>query len=205
MNTSRRVNRNDIVSHKNTYVYKKIDGHREIRLLKLIHGAAEAPLEGILFTTTFSPPSDNGLSPNPKPCTYTALSYCWGPDEPRNPILMYVEENDNKVLPHLTSTLPSGIFYVQDNLNAALRQLRDPKVDVIIWADAICIDQSDSQEKSGQIARMDEIYTRASNVCDWLVTETAQSKETFPFFWNMGSKARSHHGKGRRAKRGSWL
>jgi len=158
------VHRHEIVSQKNTYTYENIDGNREIRLLKIIHGAAEAPLKCVLFTATLPPTSESKIFSNHQPYTYIALPHCWGSDEPQNPIYLYVEVNDNIELRHSTRTLRSGILYAQDNLNAALRELRDPEVDVVVWADAICINQSDAQEKMNQARLMHEVFTQASSV-----------------------------------------
>jgi len=38
----------------------------------------------------------------------------------------------------------------------------------IVWADALCIAQSDDEEKSSQVRRMDSIYLRAKRVVVWL-------------------------------------
>jgi hypothetical protein len=40
--------------------------------------------------------------------------------------------------------------------------------EVLMWVDAICINQHDKEEKTAQIARMWEIYRNATRVCIWL-------------------------------------
>jgi hypothetical protein len=54
------------------------------------------------------------------------------------------------------------------NLSSALRHIRDIKKDVTIWADAVCINQSDYQERSHQIQQMSSIYRSAARVIIWL-------------------------------------
>jgi Heterokaryon incompatibility protein (HET) len=54
------------------------------------------------------------------------------------------------------------------SLFGALRRFRDDSLPRILWADAVCIDQSDVEEKSHQVNLMGEIYGRASRVLIWL-------------------------------------
>jgi hypothetical protein len=81
---------------------------------------------------------------------YEALSYTWG------------DPND------LEDIIINGLkIKVRANLYSALRHLRtkEPRV---LWADAICIDQGNFQERTYQVGLMDYIYTRASCVLVWL-------------------------------------
>jgi hypothetical protein len=48
-----------------------------------------------------------------------------------------------------------------------------------IWVDAICIDQSDDAEKSGQIPLMSDIYGKAKRVHIWLGNGTEDSDYAF--------------------------
>ena len=87
---------------------------------------------------------------------YEALSYVWG-------------KQDNL----LSLELNHYSFSVSQNLHSALRQLRpDPgNIDTStrrLWVDAICINQSDSAEKSQQVMQMTEIYAGAEHVLIWL-------------------------------------
>ena len=84
---------------------------------------------------------------------YDALSYCWGDPEVTTPIIV----NGRKM-------------EVTTNLEDALRQLRcnntpNPK---ILWADAVCINQDDKEERGHQVKFMGDIYSKASTVHAWL-------------------------------------
>lgn len=82
---------------------------------------------------------------------YRALSYMWGDESRRTPIL-----------------LNGKPFTVAENLFRALGFLRLEKFEGPFWIDAICINQDDIQEKNRQIRIMPHIYFRASAVLVWL-------------------------------------
>lgn len=65
--------------------------------------------------------------------------------------------------------------FIQENLWSALERLRDRKTAVRIWADDICINQPNQEEKMQQIALMGQIYNRATHVCIWLGEKSDQS------------------------------
>lgn len=64
---------------------------------------------------------------------YTALSYHWG--------------DPNKTVPILVNEVEVEVTI---NLEAGLRRLANDRVEYI-WADALCINQLDTQEKSLQV------------------------------------------------------
>jgi predicted AAA+ superfamily ATPase len=57
---------------------------------------------------------------------------------------------------------------VTTNLGNALRYLRQDDKELIIWVDALCINQQDVNEKTRQVGMMGEIYRRCSRVYIWL-------------------------------------
>jgi hypothetical protein len=59
-------------------------------------------------------------------------------------------------------------LYVKPNLYEALRCLRQKKDDIALWVDAICINQSNQEEKKSQVMKMAKLYTSADQVCIWL-------------------------------------
>ncbi|TDZ22179.1 Heterokaryon incompatibility protein 6, OR allele [Colletotrichum orbiculare MAFF 240422] len=79
--------------------------------------------------------------------SYVALSYVWGDATDLRPI-----------------TLDGQCFFVTQNLEAALRNLRHPSWGVRVWVDAVCINQADLAEKAAQIKMMGRIYQQAESV-----------------------------------------
>ena len=82
---------------------------------------------------------------------YEALSYVWGGEEKPKSILIDGQE-----------------LAVTQNLHMALLRLRNCKFPRIIWADAICINQANDNEKELQIPLIATIYAKASRVVVWL-------------------------------------
>ena len=78
---------------------------------------------------------------------YTALSYTWGSSESKGPIFI----SDGSVLE------------ATRNLIGGLGDLRH-KGYLTVWADAICINQDDNDERNQQVLLMGEIYRRAKRV-----------------------------------------
>lgn len=126
---------------KNTHHYSSLDGdRREIRLLKLFPGARDDPIRCTLVT--------HSLDDKPE---YYALSYMWGTDISAT---ICVDHND--------------FFRVTENLSRALRDFRLPDAPLTLWADAICIDQSNIPERGSQVNLMKDIYSGAQEVRAWL-------------------------------------
>ncbi|KAH6838985.1 heterokaryon incompatibility, partial [Alternaria alternata] len=83
--------------------------------------------------------------------SYVGLSYAWGDAQIRRPILV-----GNKV------------FHATENLAVALEHLQEKDKTITFWIDAICIDQSNSNEKSVQVQRMGDIFASAVVVIAWI-------------------------------------
>lgn len=83
---------------------------------------------------------------------YEALSYCWGDASDK----IAIDCNGSRGLA------------VTKNLHAALLALRLPNQERVLWADAICINQDDIEERGSQILLMKDIYRIASSVVIWL-------------------------------------
>ncbi|KAG4440146.1 hypothetical protein IFR05_004355 [Cadophora sp. M221] len=82
---------------------------------------------------------------------YTALSYVWG--DASDPRTIHVDRQP---------------FSITRNLHDALECLRDDKRVLSIWADAICINQSDIPERSSQVKQMGHIYSSATHTVIFL-------------------------------------
>ncbi|KAI3395932.1 hypothetical protein diail_643 [Diaporthe ilicicola] len=89
---------------------------------------------------------------------FEALSYCWGREDPATQESVTIIDG-----PSDRSTLAVG-----RNLASALRHLRPEQQSRTLWIDAICLNQSDDDEKSKQVTRMADIYRLASHVVVWL-------------------------------------
>jgi hypothetical protein len=89
--------------------------------------------------------------------SYEALSYIWGDQNKRFDIS--VDDCD---------------FSVTSNLFEALKARRHPQKERILWVDAICIDQSNSTEKTQQVNLMGDIYHQAQLVTAWLGPESPE-------------------------------
>ncbi|KAH8591078.1 heterokaryon incompatibility protein-domain-containing protein, partial [Bisporella sp. PMI_857] len=89
-------------------------------------------------------------------CRYEALSYVWGNAQARKAIIC----ND-------------GIISITENCYRALRSLTARRITptsshLRLWVDAICINQSDSQERSSQVLLLPRIFESATAVIAWL-------------------------------------
>lgn len=83
--------------------------------------------------------------------SFEALSYTWGGDV-----------KDKCV------TINGEHIQVTSNLEAFLRHRRDPVDKAPLWVDAICINQSDAQERNFQVSIMNLIYAAAKRLTIWL-------------------------------------
>ncbi|KAF7536873.1 hypothetical protein G7054_g4141 [Neopestalotiopsis clavispora] len=105
---------------------------------------------------------------------YEALSYVWGkPDKTRS---ISIEGSD----------VP-----ITSNLHVALKALRHQSFERFLWADALCINQTDDVEKDEQICLMYMIYARASLVIVWLGHEEHESTQAIEDLRRIGSMERS--------------
>ncbi|ETS87873.1 hypothetical protein PFICI_01701 [Pestalotiopsis fici W106-1] len=146
---------------------------RTIRLLRVLPGDTEAPMECELLLLPM--PESSGQMQ-----LYEALSYVWGSeDKPR-------------------SILVSGhLVHIGTNLYQALLRLRHRVLDRVLWIDAICINQADTGEKSQQIPLMSQIYHQAGRVIVWLGVEADDSTRALDVIinanGNRSNSTRSRH------------
>jgi Heterokaryon incompatibility protein (HET) len=83
---------------------------------------------------------------------YEAISYAWGDASNRSHIKVGVHHR----------------LLITKSLEVALRYIRYPKKERLLWADAVCIDQNNTAEKNEVVARMHNIYQDAQQVIVWL-------------------------------------
>ncbi|KAG5776891.1 hypothetical protein H9Q73_009450 [Fusarium xylarioides] len=131
--------RNLSTMFSNMFQYKPLEHRDSFRLLHLEPGPNHsADLKGSLHHATLSDCDYDLIEP------YTALSYVWGDASQKGAI-------------HLGGSAKE----ITASLDAALRDLRDKSRVCRIWADALCIDQSNNAEKGVQVALMGRIYSTA--------------------------------------------
>ena len=116
---------------------------KSIRLLKLLPGDGSTPLKCTIIQASLAQSPD-----------YEAISYRWGPPRPDGLIIL-IRVGDCKVR-------------IGGNLYTALYSLRHASQSRMLWADAICIDQNNDEEKGTQVQMMREIYQRAARTVVWL-------------------------------------
>ncbi|KAI0429274.1 heterokaryon incompatibility protein-domain-containing protein [Xylaria sp. FL1042] len=102
------------------------------------------------------------LEAEPQTLKYIAVSYTWG-----------------DVDPNIKIQVDGYPFYITPNLYGALKRLRKQHRSVMVWVDALCINQRNKEEQSQQVALMTKIYGRAQSVAAWLGPELDGSRQAF--------------------------
>ena len=142
--------------HADQFRYTPL-GPREFRLLRLDPGEEHDTINCSLVVDNVDTPS-----------SYEAVSYYWG-DPAAAHSIQISHENSAGIFTN------SQTFSIGANLFAALTRIRMVDRPLILWVDALCIDQRSNSERSQQIPLMAEIYKKAHNVIAWLGEGTASS------------------------------
>lgn len=108
--------------------------------MTLFPGSRGSDLRGIVYHALLNDPGNN-----------RALSYTWGTDT----------GND-------TMWTPGGILQLTPSLHAALNCVRHPKEPMVLWVDALCINQDSNEEKEKQIRLLPHIFQRSTCVIAFL-------------------------------------
>lgn len=133
-------------------------GENEIRIMHLRPGHGG----GNIYVELSKEKLDDDLK-------FKALSWQWGKKE----------EGDDKFQIRIRNKLkketesPFRPCPVRPNLWRALKHIQEPDREVVLWVDAICINQKEeadgeNSEKSTQISMMTDIYRKAEEVIVWL-------------------------------------
>lgn len=101
---------------------------------------------------------------------YRALSYVWG--DTSDTVSLEIDGSET---------------CITRSLDTALRHVRHHSDSVVLWADGICINQTDPQERSHQVAMMADIYKSALSVLVWLGTASHDSQLAFRLIQNISS------------------
>jgi hypothetical protein len=127
--------------------YDSILRSRSIRVLDLAPGTWDEPVNCFLRTVHLD-------DDDPR---YEAISYAWGDYNDRKPVIC----NGYAI------TTTRSLF-------EALQRFRYVDTTRTLWADALCINQADDDEKTSQVRLMSYIYTKAVRVLVWLQHEDDQ-------------------------------
>jgi hypothetical protein len=114
--------------------------HKTIRVMTVLPGPWNSPIECRLKQLCLS-----------RTTKYDTVSYTWGDLDNTTPIL-----------------IESSEIRISSNLEGFLRHVRRPFDSIELWADAICINQQDLEEKAQQVKMMGEIFRRSSSTYIWL-------------------------------------
>ncbi|KAF5592185.1 heterokaryon incompatibility protein [Fusarium subglutinans] len=136
-----------LLSPGSTPLYKPL-AVREIRLLVVQPGVFRERLRCVLKTVSL----DDELP------YFEALSYCWN------------ELRDTVIVDDHTISVPSDLAWF-------LRRLRRKATPRTVWADSICINQSDNKEKGHQVSIMREIYRRTAEAQVYLCESPGSSRQ----------------------------
>lgn len=124
-----------------TFRYRNLDPNKqEIRIIRILPASAGSLIACEVLHTSLNDPR-----------SYIAISYAWGDAEDTRIIILDGHE-----------------FPVTVSLWQALQRLRSTTVAVIVWADAVCINQRNIEERNLQIQGMTRIYSLAYEVAIWL-------------------------------------
>ncbi|KAL7798917.1 HET domain-containing protein [Trichoderma afarasin] len=97
---------------------------------------------------------------------YQALSYTWGLPEFTHSLQVLHNNDDNDTT--ISPLSSSREIRITENLYAALRCLRKQTETLVLWVDAVCIDQSNIVERNSQVANFPKTYAGATSVLVWL-------------------------------------
>ncbi|TVY41023.1 Heterokaryon incompatibility protein 6,OR allele [Lachnellula subtilissima] len=137
-----------------------------IRLLSLFPGTSCDPLEcSLMAATPFLSAMMDAEAMHRRPIyQYEALSYVWGDAAKTKDLIC------NKKLLKITASLAT-----------ALRAIRQSETSRTLWADGICINQDDEDERASQVLLMSSIYSQATQVICWLGPNDDDGHAAFTF------------------------
>lgn len=154
-----------------TFPYPPLDlDQNSIRLLHVNKGVWPKDVYCSLVEATTNP--DEAVP-------YKALSYTWGDVEG--------EKAHQLQLPRIF--VNNQLFPATDNLRMALSHIQDPNYDIMLWADAICINQQDNREKGHQVKQMAHIYKNAEEVLIWLGPCNEEIRDLLEFATSVDQQA----------------
>ncbi|KAF2732486.1 HET-domain-containing protein [Polyplosphaeria fusca] len=149
------------------YTYKALDTSTySIRLCRILPGSSGTPIHCELEHVEANSVGDldsNAICAEFHSDFFT-LSYTWGGEkDPR-----WIRLNGKP-------------FIISNNLMQALKAIRREDEPILIWIDALCIDQFNIPERNHQVSFMSDIYKRAKKTIVWLGPEAEDSQPLFDY------------------------
>jgi len=152
-----------------TYQYKPLDPEKnEIRLLRMRYAPGNSILCEIFHTTVENAPP------------YHALSYAWG------------DKSSIQIISVFSVPMNNGAVLVTPNLKHALLRLKPvrPNEELVIWVDALCIDQMNIPERNVQTGKMRMIYENAQKLYVWIGLKNHGSSEAIQLAQMLKTRSR---------------
>jgi hypothetical protein len=147
--------------HQPYFHYEPLNASNDsFRLCKILPGLGDSPVLCELTNEAISTQSGN----------YEALSYTWGTGRQQR----WIKLNDKA-------------YYVQPSLLLALRAIRKHDESLLVWIDAVCINQSDDTERAHQVLMMGDIYRNARQVLAGIGLAADGSDAFFDYLANIGN------------------
>lgn len=171
LGTSRRLSSSSGVLGDKVYRYSPLEAE-EIRLVRVLAARSSQVKCEILHRHFGNPPA------------YTAISYAWGDASDMTKIKI----RDEHFPVFVEVPISKSLYY-------ALEALRKKGEDVLIWADALSIDQQNWDEKNQQLSLMAGIYKKASHVAVWLGPEADDSDLATALLQNVATAAQTGAGR----------
>lgn len=150
--TSQRVSSTSGVLGDKLYRYTPL-GEREFRLVRILAPRKSQVKCEILVRSLDDPPP------------YTAVSYAWG--DPVDSTKVKIRDENYPAFVEVP---------IAKSLCYALQALRKKGKPVVVWADALSIDQQNREERNQQLPLMTDIYKRAESVAICLGPEEDDSE-----------------------------
>lgn len=167
-----------MANYDNPWTGKPV-GDRETRIM-VIEPSSEPNAPIVLSLKVVSldsaPLTDNVQEDEESKISYNALSYAWGTPEDTKEVTcdahtIAVTANLHAALRRVREKIGQSGFYSESGLYSQSSFYGN------LWADQICIDQYNIQEKNAQVAMMGEIFQNARLLLIWLgEASEAQSK-----------------------------
>ncbi|CAH0045575.1 unnamed protein product [Clonostachys solani] len=135
-----------------TYKYTALSGPRTIRVLRLSGGSTDKVFAELIETNL-----DHS-------CPYEAISYAWGKDAKS----------------HILNLRGGSPIKITESLYHALKDIRYSAIEDgprYLWADGVCINQEDIDERNQQVGLMAEIYGSALKVITYVGQDTLDVKK----------------------------